>query len=366
MNNTVDLDIQSLPKIKQKCVQAYNENKEALLFELNHIINENKALKESNKEVAHQIVYDLHRYHVSLLSSVLVLNNYELLAQSLPWEYRAYSNQGLKYEYFLHIYHSWKKCINNVFDEDCSQYFILIYDWLIENHKTIIELSKEIPTNINNPLYEKEIKLFLNKLLEVNHRSILEMSKDFISQQKSITELFTNIMQPALVEIGLLWENGKINSAKEHIATAIITKTLSSLYSNQPYVKTSRGIAVVTAAPNEFHELGALAVAHALEDDGWNVHYLGANTPSRDLISLLRETKADMLAISAIVPFNFKDIGELIDDIKNDSVLKNIKIMFGGRAFDTMPKISKYLGADAHLTNIDEAINKAREWQCNL
>ena len=52
------------------------------------------------------------------------------------------------------------------------------------------------------------------------------------------------------------------------------------------------GIVVVTTAPNEFHEIGAWMIANTLEGDGWDIHFLGSNTPKRDLLLHLKETEA--------------------------------------------------------------------------
>jgi methanogenic corrinoid protein MtbC1 len=49
------------------------------------------------------------------------------------------------------------------------------------------------------------------------------------------------------------------------------------------YPSQAKGKAVITAAPNEFYEIGAWMISDILEFDGWEVRYLGANTPVNDL-----------------------------------------------------------------------------------
>jgi len=359
MESQASFDIKQLPRIPQECSDAYRAQKELLLYQLNSYLSKDESIIEMTRSVPHTLVYDLHRYHVALLSSVLELGSYELLLQSLPWEYRAYHNQGLPYEYFLHIYRFWKLSIEHLFDKECAESLSAIYDWLRAQHSYVIVLSQNEPDAQNPSKYEEQYSLLVKNLLEGNQVEVMELCRDSLAENNSLSKLFDTIVQPAMVSIGLLWERGEITSAKEHLATALITKTLSYLYAGQPFINPSRGTAIVTAAPNEYHELGAWVVSTALEKDGWNVHYLGANTPAHDLLSLIKETKADVLAISAVVPFHLDEIRELIKRAK----LEGVKVMIGGRAFDSMPEVAINMGADAHLRDAEDAVKKAREWQ---
>jgi len=365
MDDDLSLDTLHLPIISQEYAKVYREHKDTLLYMINSDISKDEALQDMICNIPHSLIYDLHRYHVSLLSSVLELGNYTLLVHSLPWEYRAYHNQGLPYEYFLHIYGLWQDAIKHTFDKKFSQDLSSVYTWLISQHEHIITLSQKEPTTQDSSIYSIQQDSLVKSLLKGDHLAVMDLCRKFLAEEKSLTMLFSTIIQPAMVSIGLHWETGKITSAKEHLATAIITKTLSVLYAQAPLATPSRGTAIVTAAPNEYHELGAWMVASALESDGWNVHYLGANTPARDLLMLLKETKADLLAISAVVPFHLDEIRELINSIRRDDTLTKVKVIIGGRAFDSMPEIAANMGADAHLHNANDAVQKAREWQCD-
>lgn len=365
MDGDLSFDIKQLPTISQKNAEVYREHKDTLLYEINSYISKDVSLQEMIRNIPPSIIYDLHRYHVALLSSVLELGNYTLLVRSLPWEYRAYHNQGLPYEYFLHIYRLWQDAVQHTFDKKFAQDLSSVYTWLIAQHEHVKTLSQSEPTTEDPSIYSVQQNSLVESLLDGNHLAVMDLCKKFLAEDKSLTSLFTTIIQPAMVSIGLHWETGKITSAKEHLATAIITKTLSILYAGEPLVTPSRGTAIVTAAPNEYHELGAWMVASALESDGWNVHYLGANTPARDLLILLKDTKADLLAISVVVPFHLDEVRKLINSVKCDDAFKRLKVMIGGRAFDSMPEVAANMGADAHLINADDAVQKAREWQCS-
>ena len=59
-----------------------------------------------------------------------------------------------------------------------------------------------------------------------------------------------------------------------------------------------RGVAVLACAPGERHDLGLLMLAVLLRADGWQVAYLGADTPLEDAIGLAAAVSARMLCLS--------------------------------------------------------------------
>ncbi len=47
-----------------------------------------------------QMMHDNHRHHGAFMATVLTLGNYQLLARTLPWVYRAYHNRTFSFDYF--------------------------------------------------------------------------------------------------------------------------------------------------------------------------------------------------------------------------------------------------------------------------
>ena len=245
-----------------------------------------------------------------------------------------------------------------------SQQIIAVYRWMLTVHEQVIELSLLEQENIYSQ-DEREITLqkrLLGVLLEGNHRAAFSLFEEHIINWVEYRYFFNNIVYPNMVKVGLEWENGNITTAEEHLATAIIYKILSYFYFKQNNDAPYRGVAVVSAAPNEFHEMGAWMVANDLEMDGWEVKYLGANTPKGDLLSTLRNTSPSILALSAALPMHLDQLIEIVAEIKSDAELKDIAVMVGGHAFDTNPGLFKTTGADIYLKNSYEAVMQARAW----
>jgi methanogenic corrinoid protein MtbC1 len=115
----------------------------------------------------------------------------------------------------------------------------------------------------------------------------------------SLVEAFVGSLTPALVKVGSLWEVGQIGIAQEHLASGTVRSSLQKLLSDPR--GGLRGTAVLACAPGEQHEIGLLMLAVLLRADGWQVAYLGADTPCAEALELAAELQARTLCFSATI-----------------------------------------------------------------
>ncbi len=77
-----------------------------------------------------------------------------------------------------------------------------------------------------------------------------------------------------------------------------------------------------------------------MELGGWDVIYLGANTPAAEIREIIRRHKPFMIALSVATVFNLDHARQVIQMINDD---QETKIMVGGLAFTGMPSVKKWL-----------------------
>lgn len=106
------------------------------------------------------------------------------------------------------------------------------------------------------------------------------------------------VIAPALIEVGDLWERGAIPVAAEHFYSNIIRRRLLSLLAAQPAI-TPRMTAALACLPGEQHELGLLMLALFLRWAGARVLYLGPDLPARDLVRLSQTRDIHAICLSA-------------------------------------------------------------------
>ena len=138
------------------------------------------------------------------------------------------------------------------------------------------------------------------------------------------------VVEPALKRVGDAWEDGMLSVAQEHLVTQAIRARLEGLLVSAD--TGVRGRAVAACAPGERHDIGLMCVALMLGADGWQVTYLGADTPVADALALARQIDADVLALSISRSDLARDLEEALAD---QSVPAKLTLMLGGRGADT-------------------------------
>ena len=63
---------------------------------------------------------------------------------------------------------------------------------------------------------------FFSALLEGDRRSCVLITEKIISENVPVKEIYLNLFQKALYQVGELWERNKISVSVEHMATAIV------------------------------------------------------------------------------------------------------------------------------------------------
>lgn len=172
----------------------------------------------------------------------------------------------------------------------------------------------------------------------------------------AVGDVYEHVLQPAQIELGRMWHAGEITVADEHFASAITQAIMSVLHSRFPERERNGKLVVAAAVGGELHEIGVRMVADFFEMDGWDVIYFGANTPSTDIVSVIRERRADLLAVSASTVLHLGAVGELIEQVRKDESCAKTKVLVGGPPFRSVPDLWSELGADGSALSAREAV----------
>jgi methanogenic corrinoid protein MtbC1 len=146
-----------------------------------------------------------------------------------------------------------------------------------------------------------------------------------------LKDLYVQLFQRALYEVGEQWEKGKISVAVEHAATAIVERLLSIV---QPKVFEGgerSHTAVIACVAEEYHQLGARMIADLFELNGWRCYFLGANTPLPDLLQLIRRHHPQVVGLSLSIYFNLPSLLKVYTALRNE--FPKQLIIVGGQAF---------------------------------
>jgi methanogenic corrinoid protein MtbC1 len=116
---------------------------------------------------------------------------------------------------------------------------------------------------------------------------------------------------------------------------------------------------VAACVGGELHEIGLRMVADFLEMNGWDTHYIGANTPVADIVETVALSRADLLALSATMGFHIPLVADVIKAIRTDPRTAGTRVMVGGYPFSLVDDLWVRVGADGSASDAAGALDLA-------
>lgn len=198
---------------------------------------------------------------------------------------------------------------------------------------------------ITQEIYDK----YLISLLAGKRLECFTIIQNLLDRNIEITDLHENLIKRSMYEVGDLWELNKITVANEHLATAISETLLNLTYPHIFETKRKGKKAVIACCTHELHQLGAKMVADILEFNGWDSHFLGANTPLDDMINYIDKIAPGVVGISLSYRPNLSHLKRAVDSIRSE--FPHLDMLVGGHAFlggelDGLGFIREYPGVE--------------------
>lgn len=197
-----------------------------------------------------------------------------------------------------------------------------------------------------------------NALLEGNRRKCNEIVSRFLNEGNSLPAMHAGLLQPALINIGLKWQRGQITVAHEHIATATAQSLMADYFSREMLAPLNGKKAIFACIEGNEHVVGLRMVSDAFELAGWDVHFVGANTPSNALIAHIREWNPDCVGISICFSHQLEQARILIQKIRESVGIQQPFVLLGGIAVNRFATLAAQLGADGCAQDASTALKQ--------
>lgn len=152
-------------------------------------------------------------------------------------------------------------------------------------------------------------------------------------QGKALTEIFDDLICPAMRRIGELWYNGELSITQEHIATRVASNAVFKLRNVLPVPAMNGRLAMCCAIEGDFHELPTHLAQMVFENEGWEVLNFGANTPLYALAEEVFQHTPKLICISSTIMGDAERISRDYKTFIEQIGKLKIPIVLGGRAF---------------------------------
>lgn len=121
------------------------------------------------------------------------------------------------------------------------------------------------------------------------------------------------VLLPYLAELGDRWSTGEATVAQEHFASNLIRGRLLGIGRGWDGGDGPR--AVLACAPGELHDLGLIAFGLTLNRRGWQITYLGPDTPADSLVDAVGRLKPDLVVVTATTKRRLTPLMETLRDL---------------------------------------------------
>ncbi len=160
------------------------------------------------------------------------------------------------------------------------------------------------------------IDSYFESIIQGNSRVAESVAEVAIARGMDPIGLAIEVFAPALTRVGILWHDGAISTAIEHRATQITSSLIERLRSHVNRISPHNTVAIVTTVEGEQHAIGARIAAELLWQDGWEVDYLGPDTPTRDLVDFALQRQAKLVVIGVSLSEHLDAAAEAIRALK--------------------------------------------------
>ena len=199
----------------------------------------------------------------------------------------------------------------------------------------------------------------LEAILNGDAKAAATLADAALKSGKDPLELVTKHMIPAMDEVGRLFECEEyfvpelLLSGRAMRAALEIVRPRLVAAGAQPM-----GRVVIGTVKGDLHDIGKNLVSSMLEGGGFEVHDLGADVPPERFIEAIREHKADIVALSALLTVTMPAMRTAIATMREAGMRESVKVMVGGAP--VTQQFADEIGADGFSENASAAVALAR------
>ena len=300
-----------------------------------------------------------HVNHARFMTSVFAQRDAAPLIDTMIYIYSSYISRGFSPNYFHIELECWAEAVTAHVPLGSAGAIGDVYRTMIDCYPALVSQAAQEPEGNSEVALDDRARRLLEALLALDAGASLAHARGEIAGPEAIPGYWTQVMAPALHELGRRWERGLVSVGQKHLATAIAQQLMTVFY---PMIlghpRPRRGCLVLTVSPGELHEVGPRMVADCLELDGWNVIYTGASMPTDGIAALLHQHGVNVLAVGTTMYFNIPQTERLIAQVRHQ-LGRPLTVIVGGRAFAGNSPWSS-IGADLFAPDANTAVAMLR------
>ena len=190
--------------------------------------------------------------------------------------------------------------------------------------------------------YKETASQFEKALINLEKSEAQEII-DSVSQELTSLEIVSQIVVPALEQVGNAWQEGSLALSQVYMSGRICEQLIDDLLppkSEERKVQPKMAIAVL----NDFHFLGKRIIHSYIRSAGFEIVDYGRKTVD-ELVASIMDDEIELIFISTLMYPSALDIRKVKDKLLE--VAPHVKVVVGGAPFRMDSMLWQQVGADA-------------------
>jgi corrinoid protein of di/trimethylamine methyltransferase len=205
----------------------------------------------------------------------------------------------------------------------------------------------------------KNLQPLYDAVLTGDAKAAKTITAEALAEGADPMSLVTGYMVPAMAEVGRRFESGDffvpelLVAARAMKASLELIRPLLAASGAQPV-----GRVVLGTVQGDLHDIGKNLVGAMLEGGGYEVVDLGVNVPPSKFIAAIKEKKANIVAMSALLTTTMPAMKTAIDAIAGAGIRSQVKILVGGAPISQ--QYADQIGADGYTESAAGVVGLAQ------
>ena len=184
-----------------------------------------------------------------------------------------------------------------------------------------------------------EFKPLYEAVLSVDAKTARSATERAVAAGVEPLTLLQDCMMPAMAEVGRRFETNEyfapelLISARAMKAALELIRPLLAASGTEPVRRMALG-----TVQGDLHDNGKNLVGAMLEGGGYEVIDLGVNVSPQQFIAAVKEKKANIVAMSALLTTTMPSMKTTIDALKQAGVRDQVKVLVGGAPLTLNPE----------------------------
>jgi 5-methyltetrahydrofolate--homocysteine methyltransferase len=227
-------------------------------------------------------------------------------------------------------------------------------DQVLENNRKSSNTSNTELDSLQSENYDQQNHIIFDAVIKGNKRNIINLVSKSLEEGKEPSDILDHLLIPAINEVGRLFDK-QIYFLPQLISSAETMKLAIDYL--EPMLKKGEddkklGTIVIATVSGDVHDIGKNLVVLMLKNYGFEVIDLGKDVSSEKIIETAKESKADIIALSALMTTTMLEMKEVIR-LRNEAGI-NTKIIIGGAVITQ--SYADEIGADGYSKDAGDAV----------